>query len=98
MRANVTEAKDDQVRISLDELRALIQRALRRGGMGASNAAPVAETMLVCERDGVRSHWLLRLPGFIRSMQVGWADGWAQPRVLETLRSLCLVDARNGFA
>jgi delta1-piperideine-2-carboxylate reductase len=66
--------------------------------MREPSLSPVAETMLVCERDGARSHGLLRLPGFIHSMQVGWADGAAQPRVLDASPALCLVDARNGFA
>jgi delta1-piperideine-2-carboxylate reductase len=89
---------DDQVALSLDDLRALIRRALSRGGMHEPSLSPVTETMLACERDGVRSHGLLRLPGFIHSMQVGWADGAAQPRVIDSSAGMCLVDACNGFA
>jgi len=84
--------------LSLDDLRALIERALVRGGMSAENAGPVAETMLVCERDGVKSHGLPRLLGFVRSVQVGWANGRAQPRIVEMHASMCVIDADNGFA
>jgi len=89
---------DETVTLSIGELRKLVQSALRRGGVSERNASPIAETMVVCERDGVRSHGLLRLPGFIRSVQTGWADGRVQPRMLETTPSLCVVDAGNGFA
>jgi delta1-piperideine-2-carboxylate reductase len=94
----VANDMNDQIVLSLDQLGGLIESALKRGGMSEANVKPVAETMLSCERDGVRSHGLLRLPGFVRSMQVGWADGQAQPRVIETAPSLCVVDAQNGFA
>src|SRR5437899_8306608 len=66
--------------------------------MSAENAGPVAETMLVCERDGVKSHGLPRLLGFVRSVQVGWANGRAQPRIVEMHASMCVIDADNGFA
>ena len=91
-------AMNDPTLLSLDDLRALIERALVRGGMSAENAGPVAETMLVCERDGVKSHGLLRLPGFVRSVQVGWANGRAQPRIVTMQASMCVIDADNGFA
>src|SRR3979409_640894 len=63
-------AKDmnDQIVLSLDQIGGLIESALKRGGMSDANVRPVAATMLSCERDGVRSHGLLRLPGFVRSM------------------------------
>jgi len=95
---NAWFAMNDPMLLSLDELRTLIERALVRGGMSVENAGPVAETMLVCERDGVKSHGLLRLPGFVRSVQVGWANGRAQPRIVEMHASMCVIDADNGFA
>jgi delta1-piperideine-2-carboxylate reductase len=89
---------NDSVTLPLDELYRLIEAALLRGGLSQANVAPVAHTMWACERDGVRSHGLLRLPGFIRSVQVGWADGQAQPRLTEAAPGLCVADAQNGFA
>ena len=67
---NAWFAMNDPMLLSLDELAWAHRRPVVRGGMSAENAGPVAETMLVCERDGVKSHGLLRLPGFVRSVQV----------------------------
>jgi delta1-piperideine-2-carboxylate reductase len=85
-------------RLSVAEIEALIISALMRAGMVAENAGPVARGMAACERDGVKSHGLLRLPGFVHSLKIGWADGAARPVVTRETESLVAVDAQNGFA
>lgn len=85
-------------RVPMPELEQLIGQALRRAGLAAANVQPVAHSMAVCERDGVKSHGLLRLPGFVHSLAIGWADGAARPEVASRAESMIRVDARNGFA
>lgn len=78
----------------------LLQRvagALVVNGFSAEVAAPIAETIAACERDGTLSHGLLRLPGYIDAVKSGWADGKALPEVVSKSASMLVMDARNGF-
>ncbi|MBN8937901.1 MAG: Ldh family oxidoreductase [Rhizobiales bacterium] len=85
-------------RVSVDDLEALVRAALSRAGMAPDNVGPVAATIVACERDGVKSHGILRLAGFVHSLKIGWADGTARPAITSETASLLSVDARNGFA
>jgi delta1-piperideine-2-carboxylate reductase len=75
-----------------------VEAALRGVGASQENIAAIAETIVASERDGVRSHGLLRLQGFVHSIEIGWADGRAQPQIISEAPGLLLVDAQNGFA
>jgi len=72
--------------------------ALLRAGASPQNVAALAGTIVASERDGVRSHGLLRLRGFVHSIKIGWADGQARPRIVSEAPGLLVVDAQNGFA
>ena len=67
--------------VTYDALLGLTERALIAHGYSALAAAPIARTITQCERDGTRSHGLLRLPGYIEAVRSGWADGTVLPRV-----------------
>ena len=84
--------------LSVDDLDALVRAALRRGGLGDANTGAVAATIVASERDGVRSHGILRLPAITHSLRTGWVDGTAIPTTLNQAASMMVVDARNGFA
>lgn len=84
--------------VTFEHLQELIRTALTRSGMNAENARAVAATVAACERDGAKSHGLLRLPGFVEAVRDGWADGQAVPVVEREGPALLKVDARNGFA
>ena len=85
------------IHVSEDDLRTRVQRALVHHGFAEAVAAPIAASVVACERDGTPSHGLLRLPGFIEAATSGWADATAQPQVVGDRPSLRVVDARNGF-
>lgn len=88
----------DPVRLSIPELRELVETALLQAGANRANATAIAGTIVASERDGVRSHGLLRLQGFVHSIEIGWADGRAQPQIISEMPGLVVVDAQNGFA
>lgn len=71
-----------------------MEAALRGVGVSQENIAAIAETIVASERDGVRSHGLLRLQGFVHSIEIGWADGRAQPQIISEAPGLLLVDAQ----
>jgi delta1-piperideine-2-carboxylate reductase len=85
------------MRLTEDELLVRVDAALTSNGFASDVAAPIARTLVACERDGTLSHGLLRLPGYIESVRSGWADGNAAPEVVSTSASMKVVDARNGF-
>ena len=76
----------------------LIERAFVRHGMSEANAGLVAATVVAAERDGTASHGLLRMDGYLASLQSGWVDGAAVPVVRRAAPGVVSVDARNGFA
>ncbi|HRA23420.1 MAG TPA: Ldh family oxidoreductase [Usitatibacteraceae bacterium] len=83
--------------VTYDALLGLVERALVAHGYSALAAAPIARTITQCERDGTRSHGLLRLPGYIEAVRSGWADGTVLPRVTARSPSMLVIDAGNGF-
>ena len=83
--------------VTYDALLGLAERALIAHGYSALAAAPIARTIAQCERDGTRSHGLLRLPGYIEAVRSGWADGTVLPRVTARSPSMLVIDAGNGF-
>ncbi len=93
-----TPKRAHSVRVGVAELERLIQIALLRAGLAEDHVAPVAHSVAVCERDGVKSHGLLRLPAFVYSLGTGWADGRSRPQLVRETESLLAFDACNGFA
>lgn len=84
-------------RIPYDDLLRRVNGKLVSNGFAPEVAAPIARTISACERDGTLSHGLLRLPGYIESVQSGWADGKALPATVSQSPSMVVVDAGNGF-
>ena len=75
-----------------------IERVLLRHGVSQKSAHIVAEVVAAAERDGTRSHGLIRLEGYVSSLKSGWIDGAAVPLVRDAAPGLVAADARNGFA
>src|ERR1051325_7865831 len=84
--------------VSVVELTDLVTRVFRRHGVSPGNAGPVAETVVAAERDGAASHGLLRLPGYVSTLESGWVDGRAVPVVTDAAPGLVATEAANGFA
>src|SRR5690349_2269646 len=84
--------------VSVAELTDIVLRIFLRHGVAADNAGPVAETVVAAERDGAASHGLLRLPGYVSTLESGWVDGRAIPVVTDAAPGLVATEAANGFA
>lgn len=86
------------VTLTLDEVRDLATRCFLANGCDAVNADAVADVIHNAERDGAKSHGLFRVPGYIKSLKSGKANGHAVP-VLEDLAPAVLrVTGDGGFA
>lgn len=84
--------------LSVEALTDLVASVLARHGMTPRNARAVAAVVAAAERDGARSHGLLRLPGYVATLRSGFVDGAAVPEVADAAPGLVATDARNGFA
>lgn len=87
-----------KVRLSLEEVRDIAYRALSNAGCDDVNAAAVADTMTVAERDLCHSHGLFRLPGYVASLKSGKVNGKARPTARSIAPAVVRVDGDRGYA
>lgn len=67
--------------ISFSELHRLVANTLAHSGFSAAHADALARVLVKAERDQCRSHGLYRLPGLIKTLRAGIADGHALPHI-----------------
>ncbi|MBT8113773.1 MAG: Ldh family oxidoreductase [Arenicella sp.] len=84
--------------ISLTEVQQITERALQGAGASEINAASVARSTVLAERDGIRSHGLMYVPIYAEHVRCGKVDGLADPKVIVSRPAAVRVDARSGFA
>lgn len=84
--------------MSLDEIEALALRQLQLAGASEGQARPVARSIRLAERDGVRSHGLMYLPVYAEHLRCGKVEGQAVPQMTRPRPGAVLVDAGHGFA
>ena len=84
--------------LSLDDVQALARDVLIRAGTSAGNAAIVARSIRIAERDGLRDAGLGALPHVVEHLRSGRVDGQAAARLHRTGSAAVTVDAGGGFA
>jgi len=85
--------------LGVEALGELVERILRRAGMAAQQAGPVARVILAGERDGCKSHGIYRLEGVLQTLAAGKVRGDAVPRVVSAPGdAIVRVDAGFGFS
>lgn len=88
----------NEMRLSLEEARALAFQCLILNGCDEANAGAVADNMALAERDICSSHGLFRLPWHVHSLKTGKANGRAKPRVEMLAPGVIRVHGDRGFA
>jgi delta1-piperideine-2-carboxylate reductase len=91
-------AMNEEVRLSLDEVRALALQCLVINGCDEENAGAIAANMTLAERDICSSHGLFRLPWHAHSLKSGKANGQARPRLEHLAPGVIKVHGDRGFA
>ncbi|MDB5413926.1 MAG: lactate dehydrogenase [Rubritepida sp.] len=86
------------ITISDSDLTELLRRAFQRCGMDEHNAGILGPIVAAAERDGARSHGLLRMAGYEATLRSGWASGIARPVATHAAPTIVVVDGQNGFA
>lgn len=85
-------------KISLDDVTALVARALKRAGASNAMAETTAAALVAAEAQGLGGHGLSRVALYAQHVREGRADGKAKPRILRRKGAACLVDAGGGLA
>ena len=86
------------VRLQLDELRALIVEILVAHDTARGNAERVADALAGAEADGQKGHGASRVPSYAAQARSGKVDGHATPEAVRLGGPAAIVDARDGFA
>jgi (2R)-3-sulfolactate dehydrogenase (NADP+) len=84
--------------LTLTEVEALAFSALQRAGAAQHQAASVARSTRLAERDGIRSHGLIYVPIYAEHLRCGKVLGTASPVVTRPRPATVQVDAAHGFA
>jgi len=85
-------------RLKLDDLDALVTRALARAGASAAMADATARALVYAEARGLASHGVSRVGQYATHLRNGRADGAAVPTIAAERGGAVLVDARCGLA
>ncbi len=91
-------ADNADVWLSLNEVGSLALSVLRKAGLPEAHARPVAQSITDCERDGRKSHGLLRLPGCVMTIESPNFRPDAEPRIHEMDGAIVRVDAGFGYS
>ncbi len=84
-------------RIALEELSDLAVTCLIANGCDEANAAAITANVIRAEGDHCRSHGVFRLPGYVRSLRAGFANGSADPTLEPLAPGVLRVQGDNGF-
>jgi (2R)-3-sulfolactate dehydrogenase (NADP+) len=83
--------------LTLDEVRAVAEAALRGSGANEVQAGPVADSVVAAEADGLQTIGLGYLPTYCSHLRCGKIDGKAQPRLVSEEGAVLQIDAGLGF-
>lgn len=83
---------------SSEELKTLVETALKKAGASSRQASATAVALVAAEASGLPSHGLSRVPMYVAHLKAGRVLGGAVPVIRNQRASAVLVDAGNGFA
>jgi (2R)-3-sulfolactate dehydrogenase (NADP+) len=86
------------MKVAVDELRALVQRALQAAGAHEAMAASTARALVLAESQGIGSHGLSRVAQYATHLKNGRCDGAAVARVANQRGGAVQIDAACGLA
>jgi (2R)-3-sulfolactate dehydrogenase (NADP+) len=86
------------MKVPIEELRTLVQRALQAAGASEAMAASTARALVLAESQGIGSHGLSRVGQYATHLKNGRADGSAVARVANQRGGAVQVDAGCGLA
>lgn len=79
------------------KLRAFLHRAFTGLGMPEEDADWTAQTLVTAELRGVTSHGVIRMPHYVKRLEIGLANPTPNFRVVKDAGALALADGDNGM-
>lgn len=86
------------LRISIEEALELAAAALIAAGAAATNAGPVADSIVAAQAQGLGNVGFGYLPTYCRHLEIGRVDGLAVPTHRLAASSALVADAAHGFS
>ncbi len=86
------------MKVGVNELRTLVQRALEAAGANAAMAEATARALVLAESQGLGSHGLSRVTQYATHLRNGRVDPAAVPRVAAQRGGAVQIDAAQGLA
>lgn len=86
-----------QVRVPVDEARALCIEAYKRRGVPAEDAARAAEQFVLCDLFGIRTHGTRRLSNYIGRIECGGIAPEPDIRVVSRMPAVAVVHGGGGL-
>ena len=90
--------KNVMSRLTVEELTALVARALKCAGASGAMADATARALVAAEMAGLGGHGLSRVQLYAQHVKEGRASGVAEPRIAHEKGAACLIDAQGGLA
>jgi LDH2 family malate/lactate/ureidoglycolate dehydrogenase len=88
---------DRERRVAAPALRGLVGAIFERCGMGAEEAALVADTLVRADLQGVHSHGVLRVPEYVQKLCARGVDPRGRPRLVSDRGAALVVDGGNSM-
>jgi LDH2 family malate/lactate/ureidoglycolate dehydrogenase len=89
-------ATENEKRIRLDDLLALVSSILERCGMSGADGDLLAATLAHADLRGVHSHGVLRVPEYVKKLE-GKVNPRGCPRVVKDAAAALVIDADNSM-
>lgn len=86
----------DEIRVSLDDIRAAATAALSAHGADEAHASATGDSIAAAEAEGLRAVGLAHLPDYCAGLAAGRANGAAAP-VIAADGAVIRIDAREGM-
>jgi ureidoglycolate dehydrogenase (NAD+) len=84
-------------RVPLDALEAWCAVAMRKSGLGESDAGRAADVFVSADALGIHSHGTRQIRGLMRNVRNGRIDPKARPRIEVDLAAAAIVDGQNAM-
>lgn len=80
-----------------EKLLTYMEELLQRHGLPAENAETVAENLLFANLRGLDTHGVMRLPTYLKRLELGLANRDARPEIVQEDTAFAVIDGNNGL-
>lgn len=86
-----------KVYVQSEKVLAYARKLLTHYGLPEADAETVAANLLFANLRGLDTHGVMRLPTYLKRVELGLADGKAKPEVVREDSAVAVIDGHNGL-